>query len=124
MARILCVEDEADNGFLLETRLRRRSYDVVLKKTAEEGLAEVARSQPDLIIMDVALPGIDGYEATRQLKSAPATRAIPVIVLTAHAMAGERGKALASGADVYETKPLNFAHLIASIERLLAVAPA
>jgi two-component system, cell cycle response regulator DivK len=119
MAKILLVEDNEMNRDMLSRRLTRRGYEVVV---AEDGVAgvELARSlAPDLILMDMSLPVMDGWEATRQIKSGEATRGIPVIALTAHAMAGDEEKALAAGCDGYETKPVDLPRLLARMESLL-----
>ena len=118
--KILYVEDNEDNVYMLTTRLRRRGFEVLI---ASDGAAGVARAQaeaPDLILMDMSLPVLDGWEATRRLKASAATRGIPVIALTAHAMAGEREKALAAGCDDYDTKPIELQRLLEKIHRLLA----
>ena len=119
MAKILLVEDNEMNRDMLSRRLVKRGYDVALALDGEQGVA-MARSQaPALILMDMSLPGLDGWEATRQIKAAPETRAIPVIALTAHAMAGDREKALAAGCDDYDTKPVDLERLLGKIETLL-----
>src|SRR5262247_2811620 len=118
-AKILLVEDNEMNRDMLSRRLQRRGYDVVTAVDGESGLALSRAESPALILMDMSLPGIDGWEATRQLKADPATRAIPVIALTAHAMAGDREKALAAGCDDFDTKPVDFARLVEKIEALL-----
>ena len=120
MAKILIVEDNELNRDMLSKRLQRRGYAVVLAADGGEGL-ELARSEaPDLILMDMSLPVLDGWEATRQLKAAPETGGIPIIALTAHAMAGDQEKALAAGCDDYDTKPVELPSLLAKIEALLA----
>ena len=116
MTRILLVEDNEMNRDMLSRRLARRGYEVLLAHDGAEGLALAAERAPDLVLMDLSLPGIDGWEVTRQLKADPATRAIPVIALTAHAMAGDRERAIAAGCDDYDTKPVEFARLLAKIE--------
>ncbi len=119
MAKLLLVEDNEENRDGLSRHLRRRGYQVLLAVDGRQGV-EVARAEsPDLILMDMSLPVLDGWEATRQLKAAAETRAIPVIALTAHAMAGDREKALAAGCDEYDTKPVEFARLLAKIKSLL-----
>lgn len=120
MAKILLVEDNEMNRDMLSRRLVRRGYEVVV---AEDGAAGVEMAQsiaPDLILMDMSLPVMDGWEATRQLKAAVATQGIPVIALTAHAMAGDEEKALAAGCDGYETKPVDLGRLLARMESLLS----
>jgi len=119
MAKILLVEDNEMNRDMLSRRLLRRGYEVLV---AEDGVAGVsmARSEtPDLILMDMSLPVLDGWEATRQIKATPETQTIPVIALTAHAMAGDEEKALSAGCDAYETKPVDFSRLLMKMEALL-----
>jgi two-component system cell cycle response regulator DivK len=119
MARILLVEDNEMNRDMLSRRLIRRGYEVILAEDGQEGL-EAARSQsPDLILMDMSLPVMDGWETTRRLKDAPATARIPVVALTAHALSDDREKAARAGCDAYETKPVEFPQLLETIERLL-----
>lgn len=125
MTTLLLVEDNEMNLDMLSRRLLRKGYKVLLAVDGESGLALAQQQQPSLIVMDMSLPGIDGWEATRRLKSAPATRAIPVIALTAHAMASDRDAALAAGCDDFDTKPVELSRLLAKIEALLArAAPA
>ena len=119
MARILLVEDNEMNRDMLSRRLERRGYEVTLAVDGNEGLEKARSEQPDLILMDMSLPGLDGWEATRQLKEDEATSGIPVIALTAHAMAGDREKALAAGCDDYDTKPVDFKRLLGKIQALL-----
>jgi two-component system, cell cycle response regulator DivK len=119
MTRVLYVEDNDDNIYMLRRRLERKGIEVIVARDGEQGIAAAMREHPDLILMDLSLPVIDGWEAVRRLKSAPATRAIPIIALSAHAMTGDREKALAAGCDDYDTKPVNFASLMAKIEALL-----
>lgn len=119
MTKILLVEDNEMNRDVLARRLQRRGYDVVFAFDGLEGVAAAAREVPDLILMDVGLPGIDGLEATRRLKAADATRTIPVIALTAHAMADDRGRAMEAGCDDYDTKPVDLARLLGKMESLL-----
>jgi CheY-like chemotaxis protein len=116
--RILLVEDNADNRDMLARRLTRRNHQVSFAVDGAEALVQTAAQQPDLVLMDLSLPVIDGWEAIRRLKADPATRAIPVIALTAHAMAGDREKALAAGADDYDTKPVELDRLLAKIDAL------
>lgn len=119
MSKILYVEDNEDNVFMLETRLRRKGYEVVIARDGAAGI-DVARAEcPDLILMDLSLPVLDGWEATRRLKASPETQSIPIIVLTAHAMAGDREKAMAAGADEFDTKPVRMPDLLAKIESFL-----
>ncbi|MBM4440054.1 MAG: response regulator [Candidatus Rokubacteria bacterium] len=125
MARILIVEDNDMNWDMLSRRLERRGYQVTRALDGREGVAAAQKNRPDLILMDMGLPVMDGWEATRVLKSAPDTRPIPIIGLTAHAMAEDRQKTLAAGCDDYETKPLDLARLLTKIETLLGgVRPA
>ena len=120
MAKILLVEDNEMNRDMLSRRLQRKGYDVVIAVDGGEGVAMAHSHNPDLILMDMSLPVLDGWEATRQLKAAPETSAIPVIALTAHAMQGDREKALDAGCDDYETKPFDFPRLLGKIESHLA----
>lgn len=122
MAKILLVEDNEMNRDMLSRRLERRGYEVVVAVDGEEGVARAKTDTPDAVIMDLSLPGIDGWEATRQLKAATETRAIPVLALTAHAMAGDRDKALAAGCDDFDTKPVDLPRLVAKLEALLGAA--
>jgi CheY-like chemotaxis protein len=120
MPRILLVEDNEMNRDMLSRRLERRGYQVMLAVDGHSGV-EMARSEPpDLVLMDMSLPVLDGWEATRRLKSDPATRHIPVIALTAHAMSSDRDKALAAGCDDYDTKPVELPRLLSKIETLLS----
>jgi CheY-like chemotaxis protein len=119
MAKILLVEDNEMNRDMLSRRLERRGYEVIVAVDGEEGVARAKADVPDLVVMDLSLPGIDGWEATRQLKAAAETRAIPVLALTAHAMAGDREKALAAGCDDFDTKPVDLPRLVGKVERLL-----
>lgn len=117
--KILYVEDNDDNVFVLKGRLERAGHAVLIAGNGEQGI-EVARAeQPDLVIMDLSLPVLDGWEATRRLKADPATRAIPVLALSAHAMAGDRERALAAGCDDFDTKPVDFARLRGKIDALM-----
>ena len=119
MPTILLVEDNEMNRDMLSRRLERKGFTVALATDGSECLQQVRATPPDLILMDMSLPVVSGWEATRQLKAAPETRAIPVIALTAHAMAGDREKALEAGCDDYDTKPIEFARLLGKIEALL-----
>jgi two-component system, cell cycle response regulator DivK len=119
MAKILLVEDNEMNRDMLSRRLARRGYEVVVAVDGEQGLAMADAEKPGLILMDMSLPAMDGWEATRRLKASAATRAIPVIALTAHAMAGDREKALAAGADDFDTKPVELDRLLGKIQALL-----
>src|SRR3954462_4025893 len=119
MPKVLLVEDNEMNRDMLSRRLVRNGYDVVIAVNGQEGLDMAAGEKPDLILMDMSLPVLDGWEATRRLKADPATSAIPVIALTAHAMAGDRERALDAGCDDYDPKPIEFPSLLAKIEALL-----
>ena len=121
MKCILIVEDNEMNRDALSRRLVRRGYDVMLAGDGQYGIELAEVSQPDLILMDLGMPSIDGWECTRRLKSRPATRHIPVIALTAHAMVGSREKAIEAGCDDFDTKPIEFNGLLEKIERLLGV---
>jgi CheY-like chemotaxis protein len=120
MVKILYIEDNEDNLYMLSNRLKRRGYDVVAARDGQSGIAMAASDSPALILMDLSLPVMDGWEATRQLKSATETRHIPVIALSAHSMAGDREKALAAGCDDYDTKPVELTRLLEKIAALLA----
>ena len=119
MAKILLVEDNEMNRDMLSRRLIRKGYEVVVGEDGEKGVSLAASDRPDIILMDMSLPVIDGWEATRRIKAAPETAAIPVIALTAHAMASDREKALEAGCDDYDTKPVDLPRLLGKIERLL-----
>jgi CheY-like chemotaxis protein len=121
--RILIVEDNEMNRDVLSRRLAARGYDVLVAEDGSEGLALAEARQPDLILMDLGLPEIDGWECVRRLKSTPSTRAIPVIALTAHAMVGDRQKALDAGCDEFDSKPIDFAGLLTKMHRLLDRLP-
>jgi CheY-like chemotaxis protein len=120
MAKILLVEDNEMNRDMLSRRLAKRGYEVVVAVDGREGVAKARAEAPALVLMDMSLPVLDGWEATRELRADPATRSIPVIALTAHAMAGDREKALAAGCDDFDTKPIELERLLAKIEALLA----
>jgi CheY-like chemotaxis protein len=120
VAKILIVEDNEMNRDMLSRRLTRRGFQIVLAVDGREGIAAATTESPDLILMDMSLPVVDGWEATRRLKAEPLTRAIPVIGLTAHAMAGDREKVLEAGCDDYDTKPVELPRLLLKIETLLA----
>jgi two-component system, cell cycle response regulator DivK len=122
MAKILIVEDNEMNRDMLSRRLARRGYQVAIAVDGEEGVVAAKAAIPDLILMDMSLPVVDGWEATRRLKADPLTRAIPVIGLTAHAMAGDREKVIEAGCDDYDTKPVELPRLLQKIEALLARA--
>ena len=119
MTKILLVEDNEMNRDMLSRRLVRKGYEVVMALDGRQAVEMASGENPDLIIMDMSLPVIDGWEATRQVKAAPATCAIPVIALTAHAMAGDRDKAIEAGCDDYDSKPVDLARLLTKIESLL-----
>jgi two-component system cell cycle response regulator DivK len=119
MAKILLVEDNELNRDMLSRRLQRKGYEVVIALDGVEGVAMAQSEAPDLILMDMRLPVLDGWEATRQLKAAPETQAIPIIALTAHAMRGDRKQALAAGCDDYDTKPIEFKRLLGKVKALL-----
>jgi len=120
MAKILLVEDNELNRDMLSRRLLRRGYEVVMAFDGAHGVAMAAQETPDVILMDMSLPVVDGWEAARRLKAADATRAIPVIALTAHAMAGDEARAREAGCDDFDTKPVDFARLLGKVERWLA----
>jgi two-component system, cell cycle response regulator DivK len=120
MAKILLVEDNEMNRDMLSRRLGRRGYHVVVAADGEQGIRLAKAEAPDLILMDMSLPVLDGWEATRQLKAAPETQCIPIIALTAHAMAGDREKALDAGCNDYDTKPIAFPRLLEKIQAFLA----
>lgn len=119
MPRILLIEDNEMNRDMLVRRLARHGYDMLVAVDGAQGKATVYSERPDLILMDLSLPEIDGWELTRQLKADPQTCSIPVIALTAHAMVGDRDKALAAGCDEYETKPFEMPDLLAKMNNLL-----
>lgn len=119
MPKILLVEDNEMNRDMLSRRLGKKGYAVVMALDGEQGLMMAKTEKPELILMDLSLPTIDGWEATRRLKADEETRAIPVIALTAHAMSGDRETALAAGADDYDTKPIELLRLLEKMEALL-----
>lgn len=122
MPKILLVEDNEMNRDMLSRRLMRRGYEVVIAIDGESGLALAVSEAPNLILMDMSLPILDGWETTRRLKSMPVTQNIPVIALTAHAMSSDREKALDAGCDDYDTKPIELPRLLGKIEMLLAAS--
>jgi CheY-like chemotaxis protein len=124
MPKILLVEDNEMNRDMLSRRLQKRGYEVVIAEDGEQGVRLAQFETPALVLMDMSLPVLDGWEATRQLKADPVTRSIPVIALTAHAMAGDRERALEAGADDFDTKPVELTRLLEKIEALLAKKPA
>jgi CheY-like chemotaxis protein len=119
MSKILLVEDNEMNRDMLTRRLERKGFEVVIAVDGQAGIDMAASSNPDIILMDLSLPVIDGWEATRQIKANPATQPIPVIALTAHAMAGDEQKALEAGCDNYDTKPIDLKRLLGKIDKLL-----
>src|SRR6516165_2634725 len=119
--RILYVEDNEDNAYMLKTRLELTDeFEVLVAEDGEKGCEIAAAKRPDLILMVLEMPVVDGWEATRRLKSKPETRDMPVIGLSAHALAGEREKALAAGCEEFDTKPVEFDRLLATVRRILA----
>jgi len=119
MAKILLVEDNEMNRDMLSRRLLRRGYEVLVAEDGAAGVSMARSESPDLILMDMSLPVLDGWEATKILKTFPVTQTIPIIALTAHAMAGDREKALEAGCDDYDTKPIELPRLLEKIEKLL-----
>jgi CheY-like chemotaxis protein len=119
MTRILYVEDNDDNIYVVNNRLGRAGFTILVARDGEQGVAMARAEQPDLILMDLRLPVIDGWEATRRIKADDATRHIPILALSAHAMSGDRARALAAGCDEYETKPIDLPRLRAKIDALL-----
>jgi two-component system cell cycle response regulator DivK len=119
MPKILLVEDNEMNRDMLSRRLIRKGYDVVMAEDGRQGVDLAASAAPDLIVMDMSLPVIDGWEATRRIKAADATKAIPIIALTAHAMVGSEQQALDAGCDDFDTKPVDLPRLLGKIEALL-----
>ena len=124
MPRLLYVEDNEMNRDMLSRRLQRRGFEVLIAADGEQGVSLAAAERPDLILMDMSLPVLDGWEATRRIKAAPDTQRIPIIGLTAHAMAADRDKCLEAGCDDYDTKPVEIKRLLEKIERLLATGQA
>ena len=116
--KILYVEDNEDNIFMLKNRLTRAGHTVVIANDGAQGVAMALSERPDMILMDLSLPVLDGWQATRQIKASPGTSHIPVIALTAHAMAGDREKALSAGCDDFDTKPVELPRLLAKIKEL------
>ncbi len=119
MAKILLVEDNEMNRDMLSRRLQRKDHEVLIAVDGEEGVKIAGSERPDLVLMDMSLPVMDGWAATRALKDDPDTASIPVIALTAHAMSGDRDKALEAGCDDYDTKPVDFERLLGKISDLL-----
>ncbi len=120
MTRILYVEDNEDNVYMLKKRLERQGYTVFVAKDGQQALEMVTTVAPSLILMDLSLPVLDGWETTRRLKSLPETSGIPIIALSAHAMSGDREKAMAAGCNEYDTKPVEFQRLLGKIKQLIA----
>ena len=118
MRKILLVEDNEMNRDMLSRRLERRGYQVLIAVDGEQGVAMAQSEAPDLILMDMSLPVLDGWEATRTIKAAPETRNIPIIALTAHAMVGDRDKVIEAGCDDYDTKPIELPRLLEKIDKL------
>jgi CheY-like chemotaxis protein len=121
MPRLLLVEDNPDNRDMLSRRLTRRGFDLVFAADGAQAIELAASEPPDLILMDLSLPVIDGWEATRRIKANPATSAIPIIALTAHAMAGDKTRAMEAGCDDYDTKPVDLPRLLGKIAGLLGI---
>ena len=119
MPKILLVEDNEMNRDMLSRRLERRGYEVVIAVDGQEGVAAAQMHRPDIVLMDMSLPVLDGWEATRKLKAGAETQKIPIIALTAHAMSGDREKAMGAGCDDFDTKPIDFARLLGKIEALV-----
>lgn len=119
MPRILLVEDNEMNRDMLSRRLQRKGYDVIIALDGEAGVNMAATERPDLILMDMSLPVLDGWEATRRLKGLRETASIPIIALTAHVMAGDRDKAIEAGCDDYDAKPIDFERLLGKMQALL-----
>ena len=123
MVRILLVEDNEMNRDMLSRRLERKGFEVTMAVDGLQGVEKARAGGYDLILMDMSLPEIDGWEATRQLRAAPETKSVPIIALTAHAMAGDRDRALEAGCNDYDTKPIELARLLGKIEALLGGSP-
>ncbi len=122
MAKLLLVEDNEMNRDMLSRRLTRKGFDVGIAVDGREGVEKAKSGEFDLVLMDMSLPEIDGWEATRQLRDDPATQTLPIIALTAHAMAGDKEKAIEAGCDDYDTKPIELPRLLSKIEALLNAA--
>ncbi len=120
MTTVLYVEDNDDNVYMLKSRLTRKGFTVLVATDGAQGVAMAISERPDLILMDLSLPVLDGWEATRRIKAAGETRHIPVIALSAHAMAGDREKALAAGCDDFDTKPVEIERLLGKMQALIA----
>ncbi len=122
MPKILYVEDNEDNVYMLRRRLTKLDYEMIVAEDGEKGVAAAERERPALILMDLSLPVLSGWDAARRLKAAESTRGIPIIALSAHALEGERDKALAAGCDDFETKPVDLPRLLEKMQRLLGGA--
>jgi CheY-like chemotaxis protein len=121
MTKVLYVEDNDDNIYMLKMRLELLGeFEVLTAEDGEKGCVVAAAEQPDIILMDLEMPVVDGWEATRRLRHNPQTRDIPIIALSAHALAGERDKAIAAGCDEFDTKPIEFDRLVATVQRIVA----
>ncbi len=123
MSKILLVEDNEMNRDMLSRRLKKKGYEVAIAIDGQQGVDMASAENPDLILLDMSLPVMDGWEAAKRLKSDPATQQVPIIALTAHAMAGDREKSLEAGCDDYDTKPVDLKSLLGKMERLLDGAP-
>ncbi len=123
MPKILLIEDNEQNRDALARRLQRRGYDVIMAADGQQGIAMAQSELPDLILMDLNLPDVDGWEATRIIKKTPKTQAIPIMAMTAHAIAGDQERALQAGCDDYHAKPVEFTRLLEQIEALLKKMP-
>jgi CheY-like chemotaxis protein len=123
MAKILLVEDDDLNRDMLSRRLQRKGHELLLAADGMQAILMAESETPDLVLLDMSLPVIDGWEVARRLKASPTTARVPVVALTAHAMAGDRERALAAGCDDYDTKPIDFPQLLARLEALLAPRP-
>jgi two-component system, cell cycle response regulator DivK len=121
LAKILLVEDNEMNLDMLSRRLERRNFEILIAMDGAQGVEMTKIHQPSLILMDMSLPVMDGWEATRRIKADPNTKHIPIIALTAHAIAGDRERCLAAGCDEYESKPVKFPRLLAKIEQMLGL---
>ena len=122
--KILYVEDNEDNIYMLKSRLTRAGHTVVIATDGAQGVSMAASERPDLVLMDLSLPVLDGWEAARRIKAAPETNRIPIIALTAHAMAGDQEKALAAGCDDFDTKPVDMPRLLGKIHALVPAGSA
>ncbi len=123
MTRILYIEDNEDNIFMLTNRLKRKGYEILVARDGAQGVEMTHRESPNLVLMDLGLPVLDGWQAISQLKSAPETSTIPIIALSAHAMAPDRERAFAAGCDDFDTKPVDLPRLLGKIESLLPKEP-